>query len=267
MQIKAYAKINLTLDILEKRPDNFHEIHSIMQQIYLHDELTFQKSPDIIAQSQFKDDIILKTILKLKKLFHIEEGITVTNKKSIPVAAGLAGGSTDAATTLIALNEIWGLNLSTEDLIKIGAELGSDVPFCLAGKSCFVSGKGEVLERINLPEMHILLINPGYEIYAKKAYVELNKSEYERKFSSLKIKNLSSIKEIASNLHNDFIHIQKKEVKDLIEDVNSHGALNASITGKGPSVFGIFENQKKAEKAYENLKEKYQSTYLTKTIA
>lgn len=266
MQIKAYAKINLTLDILEKRPDNFHEINSVMQQIDLHDQLNFEKSKDIIVQSQFKDDIILKTILKVKELFHITEGITVSIKKNIPIAAGLAGGSTDAATTLIALNDMWGLNLSTRDLAKIGAELGSDVPFCLLGKSCFVSGKGDVLEKINLPEMHILLINPGYGISAQKAYEEIDKMEYEKKFSSLKTKNSTSIKEIASNLHNDFIHIQKEEVKDLIRDINSNGALNASITGKGPSVFGIFENQKKAEKAYENLKEKYRFAYLTKTI-
>jgi len=263
---KAYAKINLTLDILEKRADNYHEINSIMQQIDLYDELTFEKSEDIIVQSQFKDDIILKTILRLKDISQIKEGVTVYVKKNIPTAAGLASGSTDAATTLIALNQLWNLNLSPKDLIKIGAELGADIPFCLIGKSCFVSGKGEIVEKIALPEMNILLINPGYEISTKQAYEELDEKQYEKKSSSLKLKNLKDIKEIASNLYNDFIHIQKDDVKDIIKQLINNGALNASITGKGPTVFGIFENKEKAEQAYNNLKDKYKFVYLTKTI-
>jgi len=265
MQLKAYAKINLALDVLKKRQDNYHEINSIMQQIDLYDELTFEESEDIIVQSQFKDDIILKTILKVKELFNIEQGITVFNKKNIPIAAGLAGGSTNAATTLTALNELWNLNLSTKELIKIGAELGADIPFFLSGNSCFVSGKGEITENINLPEMNLVLINPGYEISTKQAYEELDNKDYEKKFSSLKLKNLNDIKEISSNLHNDFIHIQKEEIKDIINDLISNNALNASITGKGPTVFGIFENKEKAEQAYENLKDKYKFVHLTKT--
>lgn len=264
--MKAYAKINLTLDILGKRQDNYHEINSIMQQIDLYDELTFEKSEDIIVQSQFKDDIILKTILKLKELFQIKEGITVSTKKNIPVAAGLAGGSTDAATTLIALNQLWNLNLSTEDLIKIAAELGADVPFCIIGKSCFVSGKGEIVEKIDIPKMDVLLINPGYEISTKEAYEKLDKKEYDKKFSSLKLKNSNDIKEVASNIHNDFINIQKEDVKEIIKEVINSGALNASITGKGPTVFGIFENKEKALEAYKNLKDRYKFVYLCKTI-
>lgn len=266
MHLKAHAKINLTLDILEKRPDNYHELNSIMQQIELYDELTFEKSEDIIVQSQFKDDIILETILKLKDLLQIEEGVTVFVKKNIPTAAGLAGGSTDAATTLKALNQLWNLNLTQKDLIKIGAELGSDIPFCIIGNSCFVSGKGEIIENINLPEMHILLINPGYKISTKKAYEELGKINYEKKPSSLKMKNSNNTKEIAANLHNDFIHIQKDDVKDIIKKLKDNQALNASITGKGPTVFGIFENKEIAEKAYNNLKDKYPFVYLTNTI-
>lgn len=266
MQLKAYAKINLALDILDKRQDNYHEINSVMQQIDLYDELTFEESEDIIVQSQFKDDIILKTILKVKELFNIEQGIKVSIKKNIPVAAGLAGGSTDAATTLIALNELWNLNLTIEDLIKIGADLGSDIPFCLIGKSCFVSGKGEIVEKISLPERDILLINPGYEISTKQAYEDLEKKDYEKKFSSLKLKNSNNINEIANNLHNDFINIQKDEIKNIIKDLINNQALNASITGKGPTVFGIFENKEKAEQTYNNLKDKYKFVYLTKTI-
>lgn len=266
MKLKAYAKINLTLDVLTKRQDNYHEINSVMQQIDLYDELTFEKSEDIIVQSQFKDDIILKAILKLKNLFQIEEGVSVFVKKNIPIAAGLAGGSADAAITLKALNQLWDLNLKTEALLRIGAELGSDVPFCIVGKSCFVSGAGEAVEQISLPEMSLLLVSPQYQISTKKAYEELDKINYEKKFSSLKIKNPDNIKEIAANLHNDFMHIQKDDVKDIIKELRHAQALNASITGKGPTVFGIFESKGIAEKAYNHLKDRYKFVYLTNTI-
>lgn len=265
MKIKAYAKINLTLDILNRRKDNYHYIHSIMQQIDLFDEITFEKSEDVIAQSQFKDDIILRTILRLKELFQIEDGVNVFVKKNIPVSVGFGGGSADSAATLIALNELWNLNLKIEDLIKIGAEIGADVPFCLIGSSCFVSGKGEIVKKVNMPQMDILVVSPGYEISTKWAYEKLDKMRYERKFSSLKLKNLKGIKDIAKNVHNDFIHIQRNDVREMIKGVIDNGALNASITGKGPTVFGIFEDKEKAKKAYENLKDRYKFVYLTKT--
>jgi len=265
--MKAYAKINLTLDILEKRQDNYHELNSIMQQIDLFDEITLEKSDNIKVNSEIKDDIILKTINKLKELFQVKDGVKVTIKKNIPIAAGLAGGSSDAASTLIALNELWNLNLKKEALIKIAIDLGSDIPFFLFGGSCFISGKGEIVQKINLPETHILLVNPGYEISTKQAYEELEKNKYEKKFSSLKLKNSKNIEEIAKNLHNDFIHTQKEDIKEIIKDLINNQALNASITGKGPTVFGIFENKEKVEQAYNNLKNRYKFVYKTKTIA
>lgn len=266
MQLRAYAKINLTLDVLDKRPDNYHEINSIMQQIELYDELIFKESEETIVESNFKDDIILKTILKLKELFQVNKGVKVKLQKNIPVAAGLAGGSSNAATTLIALNELWNLNLNTEDLIKIASDLGSDIPFFLTGKSCFVSGKGEITEQIQLPEIHLLLINPGYEISTKEAYQQLDKIEYKKNFSSINLKNKQNIQEITKNLHNDFIHIQKDDVKEIINKLKQNGALNASITGKGPTVFGVFETKEKAEQAYRELKDKYKFIHICKTL-
>jgi 4-diphosphocytidyl-2-C-methyl-D-erythritol kinase len=266
MKVKAYAKINLSLDVLDKRKDNFHNINSVMQQIELYDELSFEKSPDVIVQSQFKDDIILRTIMKLKELKSIKEGVTVSVKKNIPVGGGFGGGSADCAATLNALDELWGLNLGIVELIKIGSDLGADVPFCIMGGSCFVSGKGESFEKMDIPAMDILIINPGYGISTKDAYMELDEKQYERKSSSLKLKNLDNVKKIAENLHNDFINIQKDDVKKIIDDVKANGALGASITGKGPSVFGIFENEEMAKKAYENLEDKYKFVWMGKTI-
>ncbi|MBW2989137.1 4-(cytidine 5'-diphospho)-2-C-methyl-D-erythritol kinase [Candidatus Woesearchaeota archaeon] len=266
MKIKAYAKLNLALDVLSRREGGFHEINSVMQQISLHDEISVEKGDKITLIGGLKDDIILKAALKLKGLFGIEEGAKISLKKNIPLSAGLAGGSADAAAALKALNELWNLNLSESSLIKIGSELGSDVPFCIAGKSCFVSGKGEKLERVDMPEMDIVVVNPGYGISTKDAYMELDSKDYEKTFSSLRLRSLNGTEKIASMLHNDFIHIQKPEVKGLIEEMVSKGAINASITGKGPTVFGIFENSKKALEAYRHFKARCPSAYVGMTI-
>ena len=118
----------------------------------------------------------------------------------------------------------------------------------------------------DIPEMNLVLISPEYQISTKQAYEELDKIKYEKKSSSLKIKNSNNIKEIASNLNNDFIHIQKQGVKDIVQELKYNGALNASITGKGPTIFGIFENKELAEQAYTNLRDKYKLIFLTKTL-
>ncbi len=265
MEIKAYAKLNLSLDVLDKREDNFHELNSVMGQIDLFDELTFDRSDEIKVNSDIEDDIILKTVFRLRELFNVDGGVTVSVKKNIPISAGFGGGSADAAATLIALNELWGLNLSIDELIEIGSEIGADVPFCIVGGSCFVSGKGEMVKKIELPEMDVLIINPGYEVSTKEAYEKLDNIEYKKGFSSLKLKSLKDVGGIANCLHNDFIHIQKDDVKKIIGELKVNGALNASITGKGPSVFGLFEDREKAEKAYLNLKNKYKFVWLGKT--
>ena len=114
--------------------------------------------------------------------------------------------------------------------------------------------------------MNILAVNPGYGISTKDAYEKLDKIRYEKKFSSLRLKNAKNLSDVARNIHNDFIHIQKDDVKMIIEELKKEGALNASITGKGPSVFGIFEDRGKAEKAYQDLKDRYKFVYLCKTV-
>lgn len=264
--MKAYAKINLALDVLEKREDDYHEINSVMQQIELCDELSFKESDEVIVESEFEDDIILKTIMKVREMFKLEKGITVSVKKNIPIAGGFGGGSADAAATLKALNELWELNLSVEELIKIGADIGADVPFCIIGGGCFVSGKGEIVEKIDMPPMYVLLINNGEEIFTKDAYAKMDNGDYNKKFSSLKLRSLVNVKDVSGALHNDFINIQKEDVKDIIKDVTTHGAIGASITGKGPSVFGIFENENDILIAYEKLKDKYKFVWMGKTI-
>jgi len=247
--MRAYAKINLTLQVLNKRKDNFHNINSIMQQIDLYDELLFDSSNKIIIKSQFKDDLVKKTAEKLKQLFDIKQGIKITVKKNIPTGAGLGGGSSDAALTLLVLNKLWDINLHLKDLEDIALELGTDIPFFLRANCALITGKGNKIKPINGKEHIILLVNPGYEISTKEAYKKLSKIKNKAKYD------------------NDFMNIQSKDVLNIIKELKQLKATKTSITGKGPTCFGIFKNKAEATKAYNTLKNKYSFVRLTKTLA
>ncbi len=266
MELKAYAKINLSLDVLDKRPDGYHDLNSVMVQIDLFDTLSFEESEDVILEGGVKGDIILKTVNKIKNLFKVDKGVKISLKKNIPMGYGFGGGSADAAATLKALNDLWGLNIGIEELIKIGIEIGSDVPFCLVGGACFVSGKGDIVEKIEIPEMDFVCVNPGYSISTKDAYQELDGFDYDRISTSLNMKEGGDVKAIADGIHNDFIRIQKDDVKELVIEIVGLGALNASITGKGPTVFGIFKDRGNAMVAYEKLKDSNNFVHIGKTI-
>ncbi|MFH1642235.1 MAG: 4-(cytidine 5'-diphospho)-2-C-methyl-D-erythritol kinase [Nanoarchaeota archaeon] len=262
--MKAYAKINLTLDILDKRKDGLHNLNSVMQTIDLFDELEFKKCDEIIVHSKISDDIIKRTALKIKQLFDVEGGVEIDVKKNIPVGAGLGGGSSDAAATILGLNSLWQLDLDLQSMVNIASELGSDVPFFLYNSCCFVSGFGDVVEPITGYGSDIVLANPGYELSTASAYAKLDKINYPKLHSSFKYAKKPA--EFSSDLHNDFIHIQNKDVMDLLLEMKEHGALNSSITGKGPTVFGIFASAKKADHAYNKLINKYPFVYKTKTL-
>lgn len=264
--MKAYAKINLSLDVLGRRNDGFHNLQSVMQQIDLFDELTFKESDTVEVVSEFKDEIVLKTVDKLREQFTVDKGVKISIKKNIPVGAGLGSGSTDAATTLHVLNMLWGLNLSLRDLIKIGSEIGADVPFCLVGGCCMVGGKGGKLNKINGKSMDLVLVNPGYELSTKVAYTELDTIKFNKTFSSVTLQKQRDASGVAKCIHNDFIHIQKEDVLEIIESLKSEGALNASITGKGPTVFGIFGDGEKALEVSSKLKKQYKFVCKIKTV-
>ncbi len=263
--MKAYAKINLALDVLDKRKDGYHNINSVMQKIDLFDELFFTRNQDVVVASEFKDDIVRRTALKLRTLFDVQSGVEIKIRKNIPAGAGLGGGSSDAAAALLALNKIWDLNLDSSQLTKIACELGADVPFFLKGNCSFVSGYGDKVEELHAAKMNILLVNPGYQLSTKEAYAQMDKVHKQRKSASIKMRKAGNIEEISSALHNDFIYIQKPIVRDMVGSLNGEGALNASITGKGPTVFGIFQDKEKLMQAYDNLKNKYPYVYATRT--
>lgn len=276
LELKAYAKINLTLDILRKVDSGYHEINSVMQQIKLHDDVFLKKingdEIKVRCNKEIKGNLAHKAALLLKNKFDVKEGVEIKIEKNIPIAAGLSGGSTDAAATLTGLNSLWNLELTKDELMGLASDIGKDVPFHIIGGACRVSGMGEEVKKINSLKMDMVIINPGFRISTKEAYNNLDLNETGKKLKTddmIKAINNRNINEAAADLHNDFeLSIMKKHpvIKKIKEDLIKNNSLNALMTGSGPTVFGIFENEDKARNAYDNLKDKFNFVCMTKTI-
>ena len=184
LELKAYGKINLTLEVLGLREDGFHEIKSIMQTIDIFDVLYFEKIPEntikLAGNSQeipYDDsNLIVKAARLLKDRYQIKEGVSIYLEKRIPVEAGLAGGSSDCAATLKGLNQLWDLKLSTEKLMELGGILGSDIPYTILGGTALVEGRGEkVLKIKDISEREILVVKPDFGVSTKRVYEEVDK--------------------------------------------------------------------------------------------
>jgi len=275
--IKSPAKINLALDIVGKREDGYHEIETVMHQVELCDLIKVEDSDEMKIDCNdkipLKGNLVLKAVKLLKGRYNLTRNVSITIEKNIPVAAGLGGGSSNAALTLIALDKLWGLNLKQEELISLAKEIGSDVPFFIAGNAAYATGKGELLQKLDPINFYAVLINPGFDVSTKWAYESLNLGLTGKKLASreiLKCVKKNNLREIAQFLHNDFetVVLDKYPVlKEIKDSLVANGALNSVMSGSGPTIFGIFEDEEKAKNAYENLKGSYKFVYLTKTLS
>jgi len=262
-QKPAPAKINLFLRVLGKRAYGYHEIVSLMQKITLYDELTFLPRPKGIVlkcpNSDLpisEDNLIYRAAEALFAHAGYLSGIEITLMKNIPVAAGLGGGSSDAATTLLALNEMCQLGLKKVELMKIGAKLGSDVPFFIFGSSAFAEGRGEKLKAWENPlKLNIVLINPGFSLSTKLVYESLNLRLTKERIN-YSIPRFSELGDIIREMHNDLETVSLRmhpELTDIKKLLLRHGALSAMMSGSGPTVFGIFTDENSAKKAAGDL--------------
>lgn len=276
------AKINLTLEIVKKLPDGFHSLRSVMvktENLFDEIEIIFDEKKDGIKI--FCDDKNIPTDEKnicwkiVEKFFEVSGkkiGLQIKIKKRIPALAGLGGGSSNGASVLLALNDYFDNTLNFKKLVKVASEIGKDIPFFLQkDKVAYVSGAGEKLKPIaNFPKLNFLLINPKGEIGTGWAYGELDRKMWfmedkKRKNISQKLSRKKSLEEISNWLYNDFEIVVEEKFPIITEFKNcliSFGALGASITGKGPTVFGIFKTKKEALKAREILKKKYQDFFI-----
>ena len=268
----APAKINIFLRVLRKRTDGYHDIFSLMQKITLCDELIFSSRPKGIVLHcpgtnlpTNNENLVIRAAKAIFDYCKYSGGMEITLHKKIPMTAGLGGGSSDAATTLMALNKICSFKLKKNELIKIGAKIGADVPFFIFGKSALASGIGDKLKHLrNLPQINLLLIKPPFELSTKMVYENLNLrlTMGKNNYSIPRILDLSDIVQV---LHNDLESVSleiHQELADLKKMLLRHGALGALMSGSGPTVFGIFRSGKEAKKALDVIEKEVSGQYL-----
>ena len=278
---RSPAKVNLHLAVLRKRPDGYHDIATLMQRISLYDELTFALRPAGIALTCPGSDlpadagnIVYRAAAAFFSHIGYKKGIAIRIVKHIPLAAGLGGGSSDAATTLVTLNELTGGNVSQEELLTIGARLGADVPFFIFAKTAWATGIGDCLqEAAPLPPWCFLLINPGFPVSTKMVYEKLNlrltSGDINYSIPPIKIGRGMNLIE---GLKNDLEEVTLKLhpfLNQLKQFLTNCGALGALMSGSGPTVFGVFATEAAARQAHEALMAKgwgNLNTYLVHSI-
>lgn len=276
--MESYGKVNLALDVLYKREDGYHEINSVMQQISLKDTLIFSDlKQGIVIESDSKNipldenNLVHRAWLKLKEISNINRGIHIRIEKNIPVAAGLAGGSSNCATTLVALNQLWNLGLSMRELMDIGVSIGADIPFCLLGGTAKAQGIGEVLTKLKpFKDKYILLGNPGIEVSTLDAYKKIDLNKVRLNIDELiKCMEDEDLKCVAKNFKNAMEPAIIKEhpiISQIKDSMLLNGALGALMSGSGPTVFGLFDDQDKMLFAKNKLLEKIDTVYNCITI-
>ena len=282
MAVNSYAKVNLYLKIGKKLKSGYHNLQSVMQRIELGDNMTIEPISEdtIIVDSTHpelatEENLAYKAALLLKKKFKVKHGVKIHIEKNIPLEAGLGGGSSNAATALLNLNKLWGLKLKEKQLIELACQIGSDAPFFIGENPALVEGIGDKIKWIKKSfSINIVLINPGFRVSTRWAYSAFDRQKPKIK-TDANINNLvkaiekKDIKEIANNLHNDFEQIVTKKYK-IINEIKTNllrnDALNACVSGSGPTVFGIFNSIYEAREAFFKIQYDYPFVFLTKTI-
>lgn len=266
--IKAPAKINLSLDVLKKREDGYHEVEMVMTTIDLSDriELSERKENDIciISQSRFVPDdqrnLAYQAAKLIKEKFEIKQGVSISIDKMIPVAAGLAGGSSDAAATLRGLNQLWNLGLSLEELAKIGAEIGSDVSFCVYGGTALARGRGErIMELSAPPNCWIILAKPSIGVSTADVYHHLDLSTVKHPNTNAMIhainqKDYEGVCRETGNVLESVTLKLHPEVYQIKEQMERFGADTVLMSGSGPTVFGLVQYDSRLQRIYNGLR-------------
>ena len=278
IKLKSRAKINLSIDVLGKRQDGYHLVEMIMQTIDLYDLIEInEKDNDQITIKSTSDEIpldcnnlVYKAANLIKKTFNINKGVEIHIKKNIPVAAGMAGGSSNAAAVLVGLNKLWNLNLSNQQLEKIGLKLGADVPFCINGGAVLASGIGEELTPIKglTKDVCILVCKPDLFVSTKEVYECIDSKDIDKrpnnKFLIECLKN-EDTRQLAENMFNvlEGVTMDKHPVIQQIKDIMTNNrALGAMMSGSGPTVFGLYENREDAVKCKAILEKQFKQTFV-----
>ena len=282
MKLKAYApaKINLGLEILSKRPDGYHDVDMIMQSINLFDEVTVEETSDgkisVFNEKNTgcpqNEDIAFKCAdLFFKETRVPFSGIKIEIKKNIPISAGLAGGSADGAAVLALLNRMYGEKISLSELLKIGEKIGADIPFCILGGTARATGKGTEIKKIPAVDNYFLVLTkPSISVCTKEAYSLFDSAQikefksFEKMEESLKNSDFSGF---SSSLFNRFEElIKSSEVFNIKKKMLDLGAVSSLMSGSGPSVYGVFQDETAAQKCLFEVKKLYPQTFLCRPI-
>lgn len=266
---KAMAKVNLGLDVLRRRQDGYHEVRMIMQSVDLYDVLTFEKTEaaGIVIRTNKKNiptdqrNLIYKAADLLMRKYSITDGLCVTLEKRIPMAAGMAGGSTDAAAVFVAINELFSLHMTQESMCELAVTIGADVPYCIVGGTVLAEGIGEKLTKLaDAPACTLLIAKPSVGVSTKYVYENLHAD---------KLRQHPDIDGMLTAICEDDLDGVAKRLGNVLETVTvkaypvieklkswmmEHGAVNALMSGSGPTVFGIYKEAQEAQRACEQLR-------------
>lgn len=280
MRMKAYAKVNISLDIVGKREDGYHLLEMIMQSIDLYDEIVIEKQKKEITIKCNKPyvptderNLAYKAAQLFIEKYDIDSGVNINIKKNIPVCAGLAGGSTDAATVLKIMNSLFNINASDEELMILGLKLGADVPYCIKGGTALCKGIGEEVTALKgFKDKVIVLVKPPFGVSTNSVYQEFNIEKARNHPNTgliINAINNDNLKMVCDNMKNLLENVTLRKHKILInikEDMRHNGAMGTMMSGSGPTVFAFFDDMLKAQRCFEKMKEKYSDVFITRTI-
>lgn len=280
MLVKAYGKINISLDIVGKREDGYHLLKMIMQNVDLYDSMSFEKCSkgiNITCNKPYIPTDERNLVYKAAKLFmdtyDIKEGINIYLKKNIPVAAGMAGGSADAAAVFKALTEVFKIDADDNELMNLGVKIGADVPYCIMGGTALCEGIGEVITPLAPFKNHILvLVKPNFGVSTKEVYknLDINKIfKHPDTEALIKAMEEERLADVCNNMKNllENVTLRKYPVlKRIKEDMIKMGAMGSMMSGSGPTIFAFFDDMLKAQRCYDKFKTQYKEVYITRTV-
>lgn len=268
LKMNAYAKINLGLDVIKKLPNGYHQVKMVMQTIDLRDELTLQTAEDGITVTTDADglptgegNLVWLAARLMQETFHLQKGLKIHLQKNIPIAAGLAGGSTDAAAVMKGINRLFGLNIPQAELMRLSTAIGADVPFCILGGTALAEGIGERLTPLTpMPPCHILAAKPDISVSTKFVYEHLDAAGIDKHpaldemMTSIREGSLTGIIRRLENVLESVTIPAHPVIADLKKEMLALGAAGSLMSGSGPTVFGIFTDEAAALHACSQLK-------------
>jgi 4-diphosphocytidyl-2-C-methyl-D-erythritol kinase len=283
IRLKARAKINLGLDVIGRRENGYHDVRMVMQTVGLYDRIIMTRIPEeeirIKTNIGFlpvnENNLVYKAIMLMKNKYKLDGGIEVDLNKFIPVAAGMAGGSSDAASALFGMNRLFELNVPMKELMKIGVEIGADVPYCLMRGTALAEGIGEKLTRLpDMPFCHILIAKPPVNVSTKLVYEKLDNTDVKLHpdidgiIEAIKLKDVALVASRMGNVLESVTVPLYPVIDSIKKDMIEHGAMNAMMSGSGPTVFGIFPDEQSMIACQQFLRQKGEArqVYTTETF-